>query len=159
NRSLDLENAVFTEADKTGGLARGTPHYELHFGEGAKRLNELQSKRAAARASVPPNTQKGSVAPELLLYGFAGVGKNALFAYVSYSSLISDIRQREGILAASDASNLASSGLSILYSATRVFGMGPLDKGYPILAEGAAVTGAAAFGLYYGKRTYENSGL
>jgi RHS repeat-associated protein len=51
-RALGPENALFTQAGETGGLARGTPHYELHYGQGARDLKQFQSRQAANQAQA-----------------------------------------------------------------------------------------------------------
>jgi RHS repeat-associated protein len=63
-QALRAGNIVFTEAGETGGLNRGTPHYELHHGTGARRLQAFQRTQTAGLAKAQPTAPSAVVPSE-----------------------------------------------------------------------------------------------
>jgi RHS repeat-associated protein len=47
-RALDVENMLFVTAGESGGLTRGTPHWLVHYGAGARRLTAFLAQQAQA---------------------------------------------------------------------------------------------------------------
>ena len=60
-RALRAGNITFTEGGSTGGLQRGTSHYEAHYGPGAQRREAFLKKLYSGVGTAPPERASGRV--------------------------------------------------------------------------------------------------
>lgn len=69
-RSLDPEIIMYSEGGAGGGLSRGSPHYEVHYGPGAKRLNRFLRQRAISERTSFAVRTFPRMAAEMAFYGY-----------------------------------------------------------------------------------------